>query len=189
MPFAVCCYDSCFRELKGGRKVPRPIPSLSEPARNRVVKEVNLNSFFFQVDMIHTANQRKHSSGSHTSKVLGQRYRVKFRGAWWAARLAVYEGNKRVSSFCRHLNAKILIPKSFIGYFSKSRTTSERQQSPTWLRPEIDKLFLIWSRDIRKRIISSTSGRFYRFSSNVWMDVLPDSEPTLSRAYCADPDA
>ena len=35
LPFAVCRYDSCFRDLTWGRKGPRPIPSISEPARNR----------------------------------------------------------------------------------------------------------------------------------------------------------
>ena len=36
MPFAVCRYDACFFRSDGGQKDPRPIPSLSEPARNRV---------------------------------------------------------------------------------------------------------------------------------------------------------
>ena len=36
-PFAVCWYTiRGFRDLTGGEKFPRPIPSLSEPARNRV---------------------------------------------------------------------------------------------------------------------------------------------------------
>ena len=34
--FAVCRYDSWFSRFDGGRNGPRPIPSLSEPARNRV---------------------------------------------------------------------------------------------------------------------------------------------------------
>ena len=35
-PFAVCCYDSLFSRSDGEPNGPRPISSLSEPARNRI---------------------------------------------------------------------------------------------------------------------------------------------------------
>ena len=38
-PFEVCRYNSCFLYLKGGKKAPCPISSLSEPAWNRAKSE------------------------------------------------------------------------------------------------------------------------------------------------------